>query len=466
MRFKAQLSAGLSLIALFFAEPGFAMSMKDAVARAVRTNPEISEAIANRQSIEFELEQGRGLYRPRVDLEGSIGGEIRNSATTRANDDEDHLFLRREASIVVRQTLYDGGGTDAEVERQASRVDGASLRIRERSEFIALAVIREYLEMARLQRAIAISKQNIGYHNKILGDISKGAKEGSLSVADRQQAQERVFAARAALIDFEEQLKESQAVFIKLVGREVGEIGPRIDIRGKGPKSLATALSIARGSHPSVKFAKADIDAAAALVRAAESKFMPKVSLEGRGSLGEDLGGVDGTDNDLQGNLVVNWNIYNGGIDSANKQEQIRHVDEAYYRLHQITREVEEGVRQSWNRRTQQSRRLTELLRQLSATNQLQSSYAEQFKIGERSLLDLLDNQNTRFSLQIAVATADSAVKFADYRILAAEGQLLPAIGISPPKPSKPYARKDARVPSTPSQQSFDRVDPPKPKSN
>lgn len=440
--------------------------MKEAVIQALRTNPEISEAIANRESIEFELEQGRGLYRPRIDLEGSIGGEIRNDSTTRENNDEDRLFLRREASVVVRQTLFDGFGIDAEVERQASRVDSASLRVRERSEFIALAVIREYLEMARLQRSIAIAKQNIAYHQKVLADITRGASEGSLSVADRQQAQERVFAANASLIEFQEELKASQATFIKLVGKDVGKIGARIDIKGKGPKSLEEALQNARAHHPSIKFARADIDAAAAQVKAAESKFYPKVSLEGRGSLGEDLSGVDGADNDLQGNLVVNWNIYNGGIDSADKQEQIRHVDESYQRLHRITREVEEGVRQSWNRRAQQSRHLAEILRQLSATNQLQTSYSEQFKIGERSLLDLLDNQNTRFSLQIAVATGDSAVKFADYRILAAEGHLLQAIGVAAPAASKTYARKDAEVPPTPSPGDFDRVDPPRPKSN
>ena len=435
MRASKYLALSISFVALSAvgSSAAFAMSMKEAVLQALRTNPEINEAIANRQSIEFELEQGRGLYRPRIDLEGDIGGEIRDSSTTRDNNDEDRLFLRREASLVVRQTLFDGFGTDAEVERQASRVDGASLRIRERSEFIALAVIREYLEIARLQRVTGITRQNIGYHNKILGEISRGASEGSLSIADKQQAQERVYASKAALIEFEEELKSSEAAFIRLVGKNIGEVGKRIDIKGKGAKSLEDALSNARAHHPSIKFARADIDAAAAQVKAAESKFMPKVALEGRGSVGHDLGGIDGADNDLQGNLVVNFNLYNGGIDSANKQEQIRHVDEAYHRLHKITREVEEGVRLSWNRRSQQSRRLKELLRQLAATDQLQTSYAEQFKIGERSLLDLLDNQNTRFSLQIAVATGDSAVKFADYRILASQGHLLQAIGVGAP---------------------------------
>jgi adhesin transport system outer membrane protein len=199
------------------------MSMKEAVAIAVDSNPEIGEAVANRAAIEFELEQGRGLYRPRLDLEGNIGGEIRDSATSRANSDQDHLFLRKEASVVVRQLLFDGFGTDAEIERQASRVDGAALRVRERSEFIALAVIREYLEMIRTRRIIAIARENIGYHQKILGDISQGAGGGTISIADRQQAQERIYAARSRMAEFEEEYKASEAAFIRLVGRPPGQ---------------------------------------------------------------------------------------------------------------------------------------------------------------------------------------------------------------------------------------------------
>ncbi len=435
-----------------------AMSMKEAVSIALRSNPEIGQAIANREGVQFELEQGLGLFRPRVDLEGDFGGEIRSNATTRANGDNDHLFLRREASVVVRQTLYDGHAAASEVERQASRIDSGSYRVRERSEFIALSVIHEYLEMERTSRVIALAKENIGYHQKILGEIAKGAGGGALSVADRQQAQERVYAAKARLSEIVEEFKLSQATFIKLVGEPAGSVGKNIDVKGKLPRSLAVALSSARSHHPSVKFAQADIDAASAAVRGAHSKFSPNVGLEGRASAAQDVSGIRGFDGDLQGKVVVKWNIYNGGIDKANEQEQIRHVDETFQALHRISREVDEGVRHSWDRRVQQSARLRDLLRDLSAINELRGSYLQQFKIGERSLLDLLDTQNTRFSVQVAIATSDAAVKFSDYRLLASTGDLLHTIGISAPKEAKPYGRKDYDVPETPSPNSFKRI--------
>ncbi len=63
----------------------------------------------------------------------------------------------------------------------------------------------------------------------------------------------------------------------------------------------------------------------------------------------------------MQANVVMQWNLYNGGIDAANKQEQIRRTDEARMALHRITREVEEGVRLSWDRRQIAGTRLADL---------------------------------------------------------------------------------------------------------
>jgi outer membrane protein, adhesin transport system len=173
-----------------------------------------------------------------------------------------------------------------------------------------------------------------------------------------------------------------------------------------------------------------------------------------------DVGGVRGFDGDLQANVVVNWNLYNGGIDKANIQEQIRHVDEAYHQMHRIKREVEEGVRLTWDRHLQETKRLRELLRQRAAIEQLRESYAEQFKIGERSLLDLLDTQNTRFSVQLSVITADTAVKFGHYRILASTGNLLKTLNVNTSSKSKVYGVDTYAVPKVESLDEFDRVDP------
>lgn len=458
VKFRSTIRVATVCFGLFLgAMPGQSMTLKQAIETAIRENPEILEAVSNREGVEFELEQSLGLRRPRVDFEASMGGEVRDSASTRASGNDDKLFLRRQASVVARQNLYDGGDSQAEIDRQASRVDAASYRIRERSEFIALAVAKEYFEVVRLRHMLKFSDENIAYHQRILGEISQVAGGGAISISDKQQAKERIYAAKARVHELQLELKDAESRFIRLVGTPVGSTSEPRNLGKVIPGSVQSALKMARANHPSVRFALADVDTAAALVRAAEAKMRPRVALEGRASVAEDIGGVRGFDGDLQANVVMNWNLYNGGIDQANIQEQVRHVDESFHRMHRISREVEEGVRLSWDRHMQETKRLRELLRERAAIEDLRESYGEQFKIGERSLLDLLDTQNTRYSVQLSIATADTAVRFGHYRVLASTGSLLKQLSIAPSGKSKANGRKQYDVPEVKSLDEFNR---------
>ena len=49
---------------LYAATPANALSLKEAIAITVDSNPEIGQSIENREAIEFELKQARGLFKP------------------------------------------------------------------------------------------------------------------------------------------------------------------------------------------------------------------------------------------------------------------------------------------------------------------------------------------------------------------------------------------------------------------
>src|SRR5690606_27045178 len=125
----------------------------------------------NREAIEFELRQAKGLYLPSVDLEASAGVRRLDNPSRRSLHIEDDELYPSEAGVVVTQKLFDNGARRAEVNRQASRVDGASFRILERSEYIGLAVVRDYLEYMLQVSIVAQAKDNLAFHQSILGDI-------------------------------------------------------------------------------------------------------------------------------------------------------------------------------------------------------------------------------------------------------------------------------------------------------
>lgn len=437
-----------------------AISLNTAIKIALEANPEIGEAIANREAIEFELRQARGLYLPKIDGEARYGAQHLESPGTRASGTSDDTLDRREGRLVLSQRLFDGFNRRGERHHQASRVDGASHRVYERSEFIALNVVREYLEAGRLLRIVQYSTDNVAYHRKILGNLKEGQESGSISIADRQQAEERVYAAETREIEAIEDLNGAKIRFFKLVGKPLDNFQAPRSVTSVQPRSLPNALGVARTNNPLIKIARADIDAARALITQARSEYLPKLDVELQGRLGNDLDGVRGDESELRAELVLRWNIFKGGIDRANTQEQIRRSDEERFGLRRAHREVEEQVRLAWDRRVQQRKRYASLRDQLASTERLIESYAEQFKVGDRSLLDLLDTQNTRYNTQISVETARSALEFAEFRVLASIGMLLNTLQISAPQKSDAYARAEHRVPDTPDGETEKRMTP------
>ena len=59
------------------------------------------------------------------------------------------------------------------------------------------------------------------------------------------------------------------------------------------------------------------------------------------------------------------------------------------------------------------------------------SAYQEQFVLGQRSLLDVLDAENELFNSSSQAATANGNALIAAYRLKALTGDLIPSFGIS-----------------------------------
>jgi len=424
--------------------------LKSAIAAALDSHPEINQAIENKQAIEFEREQAQGLYLPRVSVEGSAGVRRLENATRRALNLDNETLWPLEASVRAEETLWDSGYRSAEKRRQAARTDGAALRVGERSQFVALNVTRQYLDYMLQQRVVAAAEDNIAFHRKLLGDLGEGVTKGSISIADQQQAEERLQAALVRKSEAEQDMTNAAIQFRTLTGLSIDQVTMPDAVTSALPPTLDEAIAAARTHNPLVREAEADIQAAHAVVDEAKSELGPTVSVEGTGRVGQDVDGFRGSTNDIQGRVVLRWQLYNGGINRAKVQEMTRRASEARFRLSQRLREAEEDVRTAWNRWDTEKKRVTDLSRQGTVSDGLLVSYREQFNVGRRSLLDVLDSQNTRFNTQVRTETARFSEMFAQYQILAATNTLLDTLGLATPSDAKADARKTYNVPDLP----------------
>jgi adhesin transport system outer membrane protein len=428
--------------------PASALSLRDAMQVALESNPEIGQAAENREAIEFELRQALGLYMPRVDVEASVGAQLLDNPSRRAAGIADDPLYPSQVGLTASYDIFDGGFRQSEANRQAARVDGASFRVLERSEFIALQIARLYFEIVLQQRIIDLSRQNIAFHQTTLDNVIQAVSSGQLTEADRQQAEERLAAAKARVAEAKEQYNAATIEFYKYVGLPFEDPKMPSRIGTELPSNLDEAIAAGRINNPRVLLAGADIDAAAAVVEQSESGLLPKLTLEAGANTGWDVGGANERTDELQARLVFRMNIFDGGIKDAEVQENMRRESEAMLALSQVHREVEEAVRISWNRMHSQTELAAAYAAQLDASVSLVSSYEEQFGVGQRSLLDVLDAQNTRYNLQVLSETSQFSIRFAEYRLMAASGLLIKFMGLKEPGEADAYARELLDTPS------------------
>ncbi len=426
--------------------PAYAVELRDAVQAALSTNPEIRQAVANTEATREERVQAQGLWYPRVSVEGSAGMRNLRNPTRRNIGIADETLWPIEGQLIVDQLLFDSGGREAEIRRQAARTDAAAARVEERSEFVALNVARTYIDYLLQQRLVAIAEDNATFHERLAGDLREGVSKGSISIADQQQAEERLQAARARVTQAREDLENAGITFRTLTGIPVDSVSMPPDPSRCQPATLEEAEALARQHNPRVQEAIADLATAREDIRAARADLGPRVNLEGRARAGHDIDGFSGRTTDLTGNVVLRWDLYNGGIKEANVREQRNRADEVHARLFERTRRAEEDVRTAWSRFQNQNRLLTELETQQRIADDLLLSYREQFNIGRRSLLDVLDAQNTRNNVQAQTETARLSKLYAQYRVLASANRLIECLGVAMPAAAYSDERTRFRV--------------------
>jgi adhesin transport system outer membrane protein len=431
---------------LLCATPAAAIELRDAVQAALQTNPEIRQAIHNKEATLREREQAEGLWLPRISVEASAGVRELRNPTRRDIGIANEVLYPLEASVTADELLLDFGGRAAEIRRQASRTDAAASRVEERSEFVALNVSRAYIDYVLQQRLVAIAEDNATFHERLAGDLREGVAKGSISIADQQQAEERLQSARARVTEAREDLETAGIEFRTLAGVPIDQVSMPPDLSQCMPATLEEAEAMARQNNPRVQESIADLSTARELITAARSDMGPRFNLEGTARVGDDIDGFSGHTTDLLGRVVMRWLVFNGGTNIKNVREQEARADEAHARVFEMTRRAEEDTRSAWSRLTNQARLATELETQSRVADDLLLSYREQFNVGRRSLLDVLDAQNTRQNVQAQAETARMAKLYAQYRTLAAANRLVECLNVQMPQAAWSNERSRFRV--------------------
>ncbi|MDJ0685767.1 MAG: TolC family protein [Alphaproteobacteria bacterium] len=411
-----------------------AQDLADSISIAVRNSPLLKEANFARLASLKELDQARGLYLPSVDVFGSVGPRYQDLDD---NDSSDSGAAGR-GELRISQLVYDWGRTKSEVDRQQARSESAETRLVDRSESLALNVIQQYLELLRALEAEQFALDEFDSIQRVYVAVQGQVDAFVASFTDLDQVQERLIRAERSAIQFRQAAVDARNNLLELVGQEIvnptlGE-EPSFDF----PYGLEEAIATALDDNPGILTVQADIRAAEALRLGSDAEFFPTVTLEGSVSRDENNGLDDSDETAAELLIVARWNVFRGGIDTADAQEQRLRVQEQRERLANVRREVERLVRSAWDQRRFDLDRIDNVSRQIEVSRTVSVSYEAQFLIGEKTLLDVLDSLNILFNSRVEERTLYYSSLFAGFRILAAQNKLLAYFNVDPPKVDEP----------------------------
>lgn len=410
---------------LLLQPPAQAETLREAVGIALGQHPQVLGARRNAEAIRHEVTGAANAMNTRfgVIAEPSV-------AYTRGQGRD-----RRSGDLGAQaiKPIYDGGRTDNETDRQRARLSSANYSTEASRDDIALRVADAYIEVAKQQQLAELAHDYVDGIAALQRRVQEIVRIDKGRGYDLLQTDSRLAQARLTLADREGQLAEAREALAQLVGQPIGSV-TSTEPPGEPIRSLQDAMDLLN-MHPSILARRAEVTAARKAAAVADAWTKPTVNLRARVTSPRDFDGKRKWFGGYDLGLVTDWSPFDGGVGAATAAAANAQVLTAEEAVASTRRVLQTDVARHWTQIQSRVGRVGTRAELVESTRQVRAAYWEQFQIGKRSIIDLLNAENEIYAARLGAATEHAELTQARYRLLGATGQLLPRLGIAPLPP-------------------------------
>ena len=401
-----------------------------AVQQAINNNPDVTARLNALRAAANEVDVARGQYLPSVDLSASVG---RDSDRITSRSPASQSLSRNGLALSASQILWDGMATSKEVSRLGHARLTRYFEFLGATEETALEATRAYLDVERYRKLVSLAEDNYVQHKYAFDQLQTKFKAGVGRGVDAEQANARLALAESNLTTEQANLHDVSARYLRIVGdlppASSTAVNPQLS-KGILPANIDT-INQALAQHPSISAAIENLRAAQAQAQGAESRYQPTVEARVRTGVGKNFDGVQDQKRDSSAEILLNWNLFNGGSDKARVRQYADLINQAADQRDRACRDVRQTVAIAHNDIRKLQDQLVALDRNVLAIEKARDAYRQQFDIGQRSLLDLLNAENELYTAKRSYANAETDLQLAYARTQAAKYSLTSTLGLS-----------------------------------
>ncbi len=384
----------------------------------------------NLDVVRHELRRAKAGWGPSVDLTGKYGASQLSDSTTRSAGSDNGMYPTSSIGLTLTQPLWDGFATRSRVRTGEATVESMEYRVFDNATSFGMDGLIAHVDFLRRREILRLARANVARHKEILASQKERLELGASNSADLTQTEGRLARAMSTLTQAEASLREAEASYIRLTGKPVPPSLAEVPMPDGLYPDIDAVMKAAEQHNPKLKAYLADIRAARGEKELAQSAYHPKISLEA-GPTYSDRGGSGSqwrSGFDVVG--TVRWNLYNSGADKAEVQASESRIRQSRQTAYNFFDELNLEIANTWTRYLSAVDQRKYYSEAVVFNTQTRDAYLEQFNLGERSLLDVLDAENELFNSATEEATARGNEIVGAYRLYALAGEFLPKLGI------------------------------------
>jgi outer membrane protein len=417
--------AASALLAAMGATAASAETLIDTLAQAYRYNPQLDAERARLRATDEDVSRANSGYRPNINATADIG-----AVKTNPNPGSSSTTEPKSYGVTLVQPIFRGFQVTNAVNAAEATVRAGREQLRLVEQNVLLDAVSAYGDVVRDQAIVRHREDNLRFLTQELKAAQDRFSVGEVTKTDVAQAQARKAGGQADLDLARANLKSSRAVYEQVVGsppQGLREPNPNIRLL---PSNLEEAIAIGTRENPQVVGALYIEQASRFQVDQVRGELLPDIQLEATydksfdNSGGTGFGTIDSVETTaVVGRLNVPLYANGGEVYARVRQAKHTHVSRLQ-EIEQARALAQSQVAQAWSQRQGFKARLQSDKATIQANNTALQGVREEEKVGQRTLLDVLDAQGELLLSQIQLEVTKRDLLVASYSVIAAIGRL------------------------------------------
>ncbi len=407
----------LALIGLaFLAAPLSAENLREAIATAYATNPQLGAARARQEALAESPEQARALGRPTVSADAGAG--------------YDRLGYGRAGSATVSAALpiWTGGRVRSAIRAANADVAAGAEAVRDTEAAILEGVVGAYADLLYNQQAVEVARVGIERLDDQVAEVRARFGLGQATRTDVAQLEAQRATVVANLADAEGALAIAGAAYRAAVGQDAGILSAEIAPPAVLPTDRDDARNAAQAGNPALLQQRHVVDASTARIDQARADRAPSLDFTGTYGRGGRIAydGVRGYEAAALAGVAFRLPLLTGGLVPSHIRQAEAINRAGRFEADAALREAVRSADAAWASLVAAQTRLQANIEGLAAADLALKGVRAEYGFGLRTTIDILVADQSYRGAQLAVAAARADMLVAQAALLRATGRLSP----------------------------------------